>query len=64
MNPLLFSPQRSHVYGGLLHGSTAALLVLLAGQGLRGQSYAHSRQEGSGGPADRLTINRAVVFFR
>lgn len=61
---IISPPQRFHVCGGLLHGSTAALLVLLAGQSLRGQGHAHGRQKGSGGPADRLTNNWVVVLFR
>lgn len=58
------SSYRAHVCGGLLHGSTAALLVLLAGQSVCGQSSKNSGKEGSGRPADWLTDYWHVVFFR
>lgn len=61
---MLFNLLRLHVCGGLLHGSTAALLVRLAGQSVCWKSHEDGGQEGSGGPADCLTDHRDVVFFR
>lgn len=56
--------RRFHVRCGLLHGSDRALLVLLAGQAVRGEDHDHGAEEGGGGPVDLRSGYRAVVFHR
>lgn len=57
-------PSRTHVCGGLLLGSAAALLVPLAGQSVCGEGLEDFDQEGSGGSDGRITNDGTLVFFR